>query len=65
MPDPDHISLVMKSGGWKVHVYFDNIGHGPTAFDNLTVKGESVVKRNSQGKGVRDTAKSWGTLPPL
>ncbi|KAK2798276.1 hypothetical protein FQN50_008881 [Emmonsiellopsis sp. PD_5] len=61
-PDDYHVSIVVKPGQWKVHIYVDGLADGPTAFDNLTIKGESIMKPKIT---VRDPTLSIGDLPPL
>ncbi|KAK2758827.1 hypothetical protein FQN54_003519 [Arachnomyces sp. PD_36] len=58
--DEVHISVTFKPGNMKVHVYLDNVTEGPTAFDDVTVKGESVVKRNQTAP---DPTLSTGSYP--
>ncbi|KAI1920172.1 hypothetical protein LOZ65_004207 [Ophidiomyces ophidiicola] len=38
-----HVTVSFKPGKFVAHIYVGNCGEGETAFDNLTVDGESVV----------------------
>lgn len=40
-----HLTTKTRSGGMRAHIYADNVGEGPTAFQNVHMKGESVVKK--------------------
>ncbi|KAI1952772.1 hypothetical protein LOZ57_000854 [Ophidiomyces ophidiicola] len=42
-PDPLHTTVTFRPGKLIAHIYVGNCGEGETAFDNLTVEGESVV----------------------
>ncbi|KAM5456900.1 hypothetical protein MaudCBS49596_001142 [Microsporum audouinii] len=57
--DDEHISIMVKQGDFDIQIYLDDIGEGPTAFDNLRMKGESVMKRSKLRQDL-----STGTYPP-
>ncbi|KAM5450144.1 hypothetical protein MaudCBS49596_004518 [Microsporum audouinii] len=55
--DEPHITLILRPGQWKVHIYV-NVLAGE--LDNVTMKGESVLRN-----GVLDATLSTGTYPSL
>ncbi|PGH17441.1 hypothetical protein AJ80_04811 [Polytolypa hystricis UAMH7299] len=59
-PPPISIFVAVMPDQWKVHIYIAGIAKGPTAFDNLTVKGEGVKKPRTNNW---DPILSIGTLP--
>ena len=44
-PDEIHLTVKVRPGGMRVHIYADNVGKGSAAFENVRMKGESVVNR--------------------
>ncbi|KAH7168152.1 uncharacterized protein B0J16DRAFT_419435 [Fusarium flagelliforme] len=64
----NHISAQIQgrqSGGRKkVHIYLEGVGRGPGGYDNVSVKGESVMVKRGK-RTVLDTSLSSGTYPTV
>ena len=61
--DSEHLTAELRGGGQgtrKVHVYLEGRGTGATAYDNMWVSGDSVMKRTNAGY-VLDKKLSTGT----
>jgi hypothetical protein len=62
--DDLHVRVNTNGGGggtYKVHIYIDGVGQGTTAYDNVHVRAESVMKRTKSGY-VIDTRQSYGSV---
>ncbi|KAG9500770.1 hypothetical protein J7337_006450 [Fusarium musae] len=63
--DDLHISATATGGGAgqnKVHIYLSGVGQGPTAYNNVRVRGETVLKRNKKKGYTLDQANSYGSV---
>ncbi|KAG5743979.1 hypothetical protein H9Q70_013306 [Fusarium xylarioides] len=63
--DDIHISANATGGGAgqnKVHIYLYGVGQGSTAYDNVRVRGETVLKRIKKKGYSLDQANSYGSV---